>query len=214
MNHTDLTRFGPFASVVAVALALVATFAVLLLKQFGRISRWTWLSSGAPSFMVTAAARTLAVVLMAVTYVTINKSNYIWFAVVAVVCGLMGFTMIAIFDRERERHVVQVPEVGPDGKQLVGPGTKGAVRSVVIGLEQDIREPARTALVEARKSNPSLSVIAFMSGFGIRPYDPEALWDHTLLADIRNRLTVRLMWILLLGVMALFIAAFIVEVKT
>src|SRR5215468_7422048 len=106
MNNIDLTRFGPFAAVVAIALALVATFSMLLLKMFGGVARWTWLASGAPSFLVTAGARILAVALMAVTYVTISKSNYPWFAAVAVVCGLLGFITIARFDRLRERHVM------------------------------------------------------------------------------------------------------------
>ncbi len=34
----DIAQYGPFANVVAVALALVATFSVLLLKMLGRIS--------------------------------------------------------------------------------------------------------------------------------------------------------------------------------
>src|SRR5260370_39938871 len=104
MNQIDLTRFGPFAEVVAIALALVATFSMLLLKMFGSVSRWTWLGTGAPSFLVTAAARVLAVALMAVTYVTISKSNYPWFAAVAVVCGLLGFIVLGWVDPPPPRH--------------------------------------------------------------------------------------------------------------
>src|SRR4051812_35584717 len=126
----DLTRFGPFAVVVAIALALVATFSTFLVKMIGTVRRWTWLSSGAPSFMVTAAARGLAVTLMAVTYVTINKTNYRWFAVVAVVCGLLMFVTIARFDRLRERHVIQIPITGPKGQQI-------GEKNIVVGFEQD-----------------------------------------------------------------------------
>jgi hypothetical protein len=212
MDQVDLTRFGPFAEVVAIALALVATFSMLLLKMFGGVARWTWLGTGAPSFLVTAAARILAIALMAVTYVTISKSNYLWFAAVAVVCGLMGFIAIARFDRLRQRHVRQIPVVGPDGKQLRDRSGKPVEQSIVVGLEEDIREPAKTALVDERKKDPSLSLLKFMSGFGRNPYDPEGLWDPTLLADIRSNLTLILMSILLFGVMVLFTSAFIIEI--
>jgi hypothetical protein len=149
---------------------------------------------------------------MAVTYVTISKSNYPWFAAVAVVCGLLGFIVIAWFDRLRQRHVRQIPVVGPSGKQLMDRRKKPVEQSIVVGLEQDIREPAKTALVTARQRDPSLSLIKFMSGFGANPYDPEGLWDPTLLGNIRNNMTVILMSILLFGVMVLFTSAFIIEV--
>jgi hypothetical protein len=209
--NLDLTRFGPFAAIVAIALALVAMFATLLLKMFGNVSRWTWLSSGAPSFLVSAAPRALAVALMAVTYVTISKSNYLWFAAMALLCGIVAFVTIAQFDRLRERHVVRIPEVGPDGKQLMR-GTKPVERSIVVGLEEDIRTTAKPAWTQAQEKTPGLSIVNFMSGFGVPPYNPEAVWDRILLADIRNKLTVKLMLILLYGVMVLYISAFIVEV--
>jgi hypothetical protein len=202
----DLTRFGPFAEVMAVALALIAAFSTLLLKMFGTVRRWTWLSSGAPSFMVSAGARGLAVALMAVTYVTISKTNYPYFGIVAVICGLLMFISIARFDRMRERHVVQIPLTGGHGQQI-------GQQTIVVGLEQDIREPAKTAYLNARKDNPSLSLITFMAGFGSNPYDPHALWDPTSLADLRNSLTVTLMSILLFGVLVLYLAAFIIVVK-
>ena len=205
MIHVDLTRFGPFAGVMAVAFALVAAFAGLVLKMFGTVARWTWLTSGAPPFVVKTAPRGLAVALMAVIYVTINKSNYPWFAAVAVVCGMLAFVLIARFERARERYVMQIPVVGDGGVALKD-------KSIVVGLEQDIREPAKTALADARKKNASLSLREFMGGFGRTPYDPEALWDRTMLADIRSNLTVMLMTILLFGVMVLFISAFIIEV--
>jgi hypothetical protein len=212
MDQIDFTRFGPFAAVVGIALALVATFSMLLLKMFGGIARWTWLASGAPSFLVTAGARILAVALMAVTYVTITKSNYRWFGAVAVVCGLLGFITIAKFDRVRRRHVMQIPEVGPDGKQLTDDKNRSVARSVVRGLEENMSEPAKAEWIAARKRDPSLSLAKFMAGFGANPNDPEALWDPALLADIGNSLTVTLMSAFLFGVMVLFISAFIIEV--
>ncbi|MGA9313526.1 MAG: hypothetical protein WBV77_02735, partial [Solirubrobacteraceae bacterium] len=62
----------------------MATFSMLLLKMLGTVKRWTWLVGGSPPFVITAAARMLAVALMAVTYVTIGKSNYGWFGAAAV----------------------------------------------------------------------------------------------------------------------------------
>ena len=102
----NLSQYGPFANIVGLAGALVATFSMLLLKMLGSVKRWTWLASGAPPFLVTAAARMLSVALMAVTYVTISKTNYGWFAAAAVLCGVLGFIAIVRFDCLRERHVV------------------------------------------------------------------------------------------------------------
>jgi len=207
------TQYGPFTNVVGIASALVATFSLLLLKMLGNLKRWTWLASGTPPFVVTGAARMLCVALMAVTYVTISKANYGWFAAAAVLCGLLGFVAIARFDRLRERHVVQVPMVGADGTPLPDGRNRVVRQNVVIGLESDLREDARAALVEARKTQAGLSVREFMSGFGPRRLnDPEALWDATLLANTRSTLTITLMFVVLLGVMALFLAAFTIEV--
>jgi hypothetical protein len=209
----NLSRYGPFVNVVAVASALVATFSMLLLKMFGGVKRWTWLTSGAPPFLVTAGARILAVALMAVTYVTISKSNYGWFAGAASLCGVLGFIAIARFDRLRERHVVQVPMVGADGKPLMDRRKKEVQQNVVVGLEAELRNDAKVALDKAREKRGGLSVRQFMSGFGPqRVNDPEALWDSGLLANIRSTMTITLMGALLLGVMALFLGAFIIEV--
>jgi hypothetical protein len=52
-----------------------------------------------------------------------------------------------------------------------------------------------------------------MSGYGAQTVnDPEALWDGTMLANIRSSLTTTLMCIILLGVLVLFWAAVIIEV--
>jgi hypothetical protein len=205
-------QYGPFMNVVTIASALVATFSVLLLKTFGNLKRWIWLKSGAPSFVVTAAARVVAVALMAVTYVTINKSNYGWFGAGAVLCGVLGFWAIARFDRMRERHVAAIPQVGDDGKPLLDRKKNAIQENVVVGSEADLRDDARTALAAARQKRPGLSVRQFMSGFGTPVNDPEGLWDSGLLAEIRSNMTITLMHAVLLGVMALFLAAFTIEI--
>lgn len=206
-------KYGPFVNVVAVASALVATFSMLLLKMFGGVKRWTWLTGGTPPFLVTAGARVLAVALMAVTYVTISKLNYGWFGGAATLCGVLGFAAIARFDRLRERHVVQIPMVGANGQPLVDRKKRAIQENVVIGLESDLREDVKVALNKARRQRAGLSVRQFMSGFGAqRVNDPEALWDSVLLGNIRSNMTITLMCAVLFGVMALFLAAFVVEV--
>jgi hypothetical protein len=211
----DFGRYGPFANVVGIASALVATFSVLLLKMFGNLKRWTWLASGAPPFLITAAARILLVALMAFTYVTISKSNYGWFVGGAIVCGILGFIAVAMFDHLRERHVVAIPMVGADGKPLRDRRKREVRQNVVVGSEPDLRNDVKTALARARKKNPGLSVLQFMSGFGApRLNDPEALWERSLLANIRSRMTITLMCAVLFGVMAVFLAAFVIEIFT
>lgn len=209
----NFEQYGPFMNVVAVASALAATFSLLLLKMFGGIKRWTWLTSGAPPFLVTAAARALAVALMALTYITIDKDNILWFGGAACVCGLITFIAIAKFDRQRERHVATIPLVGSDGKPLVDSKNRKVNQHVVIGTESTLREDARIALANARKKKPGLSLRQFMSGFG-SPHlnDPESLWDRTILADLRSGMTFMLMGALLFGVLTLYLAAFLVEV--
>lgn len=208
----DLSKYGPFANVVALALALVATFSVLLLKMLGGVTRWTWLASGSVPFLVTAAARMLAVALMAVTYVTINKSNYLWFGAAAIVAAVFGFAAIIRFDRLRKLHVASIPLVGADGKQLVDKRSRPLEQNVVIGLESDLRKEAKEALANARKTKGGLSLRQFMSGYGAqRVNDPEALWDSQLLVKISSTLTTTLMYIVLFAVMTLFWAAFTID---
>jgi hypothetical protein len=208
----DISKYGPFANVVAIASALVATFSILLLKMLGRVKKWTWLMSGTPSFLVTAAARMLAVALIAVTYVIIDKSTYLWFGGAAISAGILGFAAVVRFDRLRKLHIATIPLVGPDGKPVTDKKHRALEQNVVIGLENDLRPEAKAALAEARKSKGGLSVRQFMSGYGAqRVNDPEALWDTALLVDINSRLTTTLMGIILLSVMTLFWAAFTIE---
>jgi len=190
----------------------VATFSVLLLKALGSVKRWTWLVSGSPSFVVAAAARVLAVALMAVTYVTISKSNYGWFGGGAVMCGVLGFVAIARFDRLRRLHVVSIPVVGTDGKQLLDRKRSPVVENVVIASESDMRDDAKAALANARNKKGGLSIRQFMSGYGAQKVnDPEALWDPGLLANISSNLTTTLMCVVLFAVMAVFWSAFTIE---
>lgn len=207
----DPSQYGPFANVVALAGALVAVFGVLLLKMLGGVRRWTWLAADTPPFLVAAGPRVLAVALMAVTYVTIDPSNYGWFGVAAVVSGVLGFFSVSRFDRLRKLHVAPVPLVGSDGNQLQDHRGAKLVKNVVIGSEEQLRPEAAAALKAARERG-GVSLGKFMSGYGSPPNDPEALWDRTVLADTANKLTTSLMHVVLLAVMTVFLAAFVIEV--
>ena len=180
--------------------------------MLGRMTRWTWLASGTPSFLVTAGARVLAVGLMAATYVLIDDTNYLWFAAAAVLAGVTGFIAIASFDRLRRIHIASIPMVGSDGGPLTDKFGKAIYENVVIGEEADMRPDAKEALQSARKSKGGISLVQFMAGYGAQKVnDPGSIWDSTLLAGISSKLTGRLMLITLTAVMAVFWAAFAIQ---
>lgn len=210
-----MDKYGPFVNVVAIALALVATFSTLLLKMLGNIKQWAWLISGSPSFLVTAGARIVAVVIMAITYVTINNSNYVWFEVVAALIAVFGFWSVVRFDHLRKIHIVPIPLVGKNGKQLVDKNKNPRFENVVIGLESQLRPEAKAAFNKAIKQRGGLSLVQFMGGYGsTKLNDPEALWEREILAAISNKLTTTLMFIVLSAVTALFLAAFVIEITS
>lgn len=210
-----MDKYGPFVNIVAIALALIATFSTLLLKMLGNLKQWTWLISGSPSFLVTAGARIVAVVIMAITYVTINNSNYVWFEVVAALIAGFGFWSVVRFDYLRKIHIVPIPLVGKNGQQLVDRHKKPRFENIVIGLESQMLPDAKAAFDKARKQRGGLSLVQFMGGYGSNKVnDPEALWDREILASISNKLTVTLMCIVLSAVTALFLAAFVIEVAS
>lgn len=153
----------------------------------------------------------LAVAIMAATYVTITPANYRWFVAAAVVSGVLGFLSVSRFDRLRKLHVVPIPLVSQDGSPLRDKKGAAQVNNVVIASEDTLRPEAAAALKEARQSR-GLSVRQFMAGYGNPVNDPEALWDRGILADISNRLTISLMYVVLLAVLTVFLAAFVIEV--
>jgi hypothetical protein len=204
-------QFGPFANIVAIASALVAVFGVLLLKMLGGLKRWVGLGADSPPFLVAAGSRVLAVALMAVTYITINSTNYRWFGLVAVATGVLGFLAVLKFDRLRKLHVVAIPLVGANGKQMQDEHGELLFRNVVIGSEKELRREAAVALKAARAMH-AVTLSKFMSGYGSPVNDPESLWDRDHLVDTASRLTAALMHVVLLAVMTMFLAAFAIEV--
>jgi hypothetical protein len=208
-------QFGPFAIVVGVAFALVAVFTALVPRMLGNLEKWTYLTSDSPTFLVRGGAQIAAVAAIGVTYVFIDKSNYRWFLWLVLVMGAIGLACVIRFDRLRKIHVVQIPLVGNDGQQLTGPKGEQRWKNVVIGDEDQMLPAAAEALKQARTAEPVLSVVDFMSGFGVsRVNQPENLWERRVLAKISNRLTTLIMFIILAAVLALFWAALVVTLAT
>ncbi len=203
-----MSQYGPFATTAAIAAALVAIFSMLLLKMFGRTSKWTWLTGQDAPFMVTAGARAAAIGAIGLTFLTISKSNYVWFAAGAVVCGVLTLILIAQLESLRRIHVREIPIVGAKGK-------KTGSRQVVIGTEEDMTPEAKKDYAKARKAEGGLSLIEFLAGYGAtKMYDPESAWTATILSKVHSRLILHLMGILLLGVLTLYLAASSIEVAT
>lgn len=209
----QLGEYGPFAEIIFIASTIVATFSTLLLKMLGRLNQWTWLVDDTPSFIVRAGAKAGAIALMVFVYITINISNYGWFLLSAAVCGMLSMMMIVKFDRLRKLHVMSVPIVDIDGNQLSDRKGKATSTNVIIGSESNMKQQAIIDLRQARQEYGGLSLVQFMKGYGSNKLnDPEALWDRELLALISNKLTMNLVFIVLLSVMTLFCATMVIVV--
>lgn len=208
-----MDKFGPFANIVAIASALVATFGLLLLKMIGPTKQWAWLANDTPPLLVALGPRILAVALMAASYILITPSNYQLFLLAAVLTGILGFGVVTRFNKLRKRHVVSIPLVGKNGQQLVDKRKKPVFKSVVIGTEAQMQPYAKAKLDETRTAKGGVSLIQFMGGYGAQQVnDPEAIWDRELLADISSKLTTYLMYIMLSAVMALFLGALVISI--
>jgi hypothetical protein len=107
-----------------------------------------------------------------------------------------------------------VPLVGENGSQLSDSRGRPLFKNVAVGSEAQLMPDAAEALKEARRTHGGLSLRQFMAGYGsTKLNDPEALWDRDLLATISSRLTVTLMLVTLFGVVAVFLAALVVDVS-
>ena len=211
----DLIEFKPFAAIIAIAAALSCSFSLLLAKAIGRLSQWTWLIHEAPPFMVRVGARAPAFALIAITFLTINKQNYLIFAIGAALFGTLIIFLISYFDRLRKLHVVRLPVTGNNGNQAQDHKGRPLFTNVVIGTESTMRTDAAAAFRVARLQNGGLSLIDFMSGYGTpTTNNPEALWNREQLVDISNRMMMLVIGIVLSGVMALYLAASSIEVNT
>jgi hypothetical protein len=206
------TDYGPFATIVATAAILVALFSTLLLKAVGKVSQWTFLAGGgdfSPSFMVSAGARALAIALIVLTYISINKSNYYWFGGGAAVCGLLMIILIGWFDKMRQTHTCKVPQLNTNG--TVKKGWFGGEKSemVIVGTENDMTAKAKADYEKAG----SPGICKFLSGYGVNQVNnPQAIWPKGSLAGISSKMNQLVIGILLCGVMALYISASVFEI--
>lgn len=208
-----LKDYGPFASVIAIAASLAAVFSLLLLKAFGRTKQWTWLVDDTPPFLVTVGARAVAVVCIALTFIFINKSNYAYFGVAAVIVGLAAVWLIVRFDRLRKTHIYRVPLLDANGAQARDWRGRLAYKNLVIGTEDTMRPDAKKALAKARKEHGPLSLPDYLGGTGgTSLHNPGSAWTQEMLAKISSDLTLLLLGIALSTVMALYLAASIVQI--
>lgn len=210
MNTED---YGPFAEVITIAAALAATFSLLGLKAFGRMKQWSWLVDDSPPFLVTAGARALAVVSIALTFVLISGTNYRLFGGLAFIVAALAAWLIVRFDRLRKVHIYRVPLLNENGTQVRDDDGGLLHSNLVIGTEKTMRADAKKALAKARENHGAVSLTDFLGGYGgSRTNNPEACWSREELASISSNLTMALMGIVLTTVLALYLAASVVHV--
>lgn len=201
-------EYGPFTQTIAVAAILATVFSVLMLRAIGKVSQWAFLVHDSPPFLVTAGARALGVALIAGTFIFIDKTNYGWFIVGAILVGVLMMVFVVWFDRVRKQHLCKVPEINAKGSQAKTFWKKEKFKMVVIGDVADMTPKAAAAYKEL-----AVSPCKFMSGFGENGVnDPAAIWPMKILAKNSNRMTMLLMSILLCGTLALYVAASAIEV--
>lgn len=201
-------NFGPFSIVLGIAAALAAVFTKLALEMVGKISRWTWLFGYQQSFVVATAARFIAVGLVGLIFITINKTNYVYYGGTAVVIGVIGAWLAMKFDHLRTLHTCSIPDLAPNGSQAVDEKGNPKSKAVVIGVEQTMHPDAAKQYVKHKR--PGLC--KFMSGYGVNSVnDPESIWSKAELADITQKLVTMLTVMVLCGVVALYLAASAVE---
>lgn len=211
----NASTYGPFANLVAIGGALVATFGLMLLKMLPGLKRWTSLTADTPSFLVSAGARAFAVALMAFTYIEIDPTNVQYFGILTIVSGLLCFVSVRRFDWLRRLYVVPIPLVAVNGSQRQDKHGNLLFKTVVIGTEDEMRSDATLALAEARKDRGGLSLAEFLSGYGTpNVNDPGSIWDRDVLVRHAMQVTGALMNTTLSAVMTLFLGSFIIDVAS
>ncbi len=206
----DLNDYGPFAAVVAIAAALVSTFALLLIKSVGRLKKWTWLIHDAPDFLVAAGARAFAVGMIALTFLTINSSNALFFSLGSIIFAGTMVYLVSKFNKMRKIHIHGIPVSDADGTHAVDKDGNKKYEYIIIGTESTMNSQSKGDFININKQYGPTSLDDFISGLPT-PYDVKAVWSPEHLAEIGNRLTMLLMGIVLCGVMALYLAASSVE---
>lgn len=206
-----MSEFGPFTNVVAIGLALGAVFSTFLVRMVGQIPRWTSLIDEPPDFLIKAGARIVTVAVMATAFTTINENNSSLWLLAALASGILGLFFIRRFDLLRRIHIVNVVEVGPDGDPLIDSDGEIVYRNLVLGTESNMNPAAAEDYREARQQGP-LSLKDFMAGYG-SINDPGDIWSPEVLASTATRLSGTLIYIVLFAVVALFLAALVIDVR-
>lgn len=175
--HFEGTPCSPESTVllatIAIVAALVAVFSVLLMKAVGKVSQWTFLVDDSPPFMVTAGARALAIALIALTFIFIDKGNYSWFGGAAAVCAVFMIVFIWRFDHVRKAHICKVPLLNEDGGQKTGWFGSPKFKTVVIGSENNMKGQAAAQFQRFGAG----SLCKFLSGYGQNEVNnAEAIW--------------------------------------
>jgi hypothetical protein len=211
----DMSKYGVFASVVAASAALAATFSLVLAKAIGgRVAKWTWMLNNTPPFMVTVGVRALAVALIALTFLLIDKDNYRYFVGISVIYGALVCVLLAYFNHLRQLHTYRVPKLTEDGQAATDRDGRAVEETLVIGKEEDMNEEAKKAFADARAGR-GLSLTDFLGGYGgTRTNNPESVWTRSRLSAISNRMFLCVMGVLLCAVMALYTAASAIDVAT
>lgn len=206
----DISKFGPLANMVAIAACLVAVFSALLLKTVGRVAKWSWLVENTPKHVVSAPAQIVGIALIAVTYLTIDESNLLYFAGGAFIFALAGAVLILKFDQNRRSYTHNIPVVANGGVQPTDQRGQKQSYSVIIGQESKMKSAAK----KAYRAQSGISVTKFMSGYGHNEVNnPESIWSREHLADIGHRMMLLLALFMLCSVVSLDMAASAIEMQ-
>lgn len=198
--------FGPFAYIMAIVAALVAVFASLTVSAIGKASEWAALTEDAPVFLVLAGPRAISIVAIVFTFMIISSENWYWFATAAALLAVICFWLILSYDFNRKAYTCTVRDVGPNGEVAT-------TRLVVIGSENELIDAAGKAYKIAIRKHGAMDLCKFMSGYGNPHNTPSSIWPREVLARRSSNLILRLAGIVMSGVVALYIAASIVNVK-
>jgi hypothetical protein len=207
----DFSKFGPFANIAALVGILVALFAFLVPRAIGSLSNWTYLAGGTPSFLVGAAGRVISVVVIALSFVLINKTNALYFGGAAIVVAVAAAFFIVRFNRSRLLWTTGVTKVRANGQPLKDKKGKDVIETLVIGTESEMRDDAKKDYERARKAHGGISLARFMAGNGQSINDPGAIWPNEVLVDHQTALTTGLIYIVTFSVLALYLAALVLD---
>ena len=202
-----MDQYGVFSTTVAIAGTLVLTFSAMIVNMLGRATKWTSMIPDSSPTVPILGARVAGIVLLATTYLKASEENYNFFLVVAGLLALFSVVLIYRFHQLREHHVIEVPIVGRDGKQIVSAKGKSESRLILIGREGDMLAHVRGRWEEAQSVRGE-SLRTFVAGVG--PYDAEAIWGHGYLAKLSTKFMSYLLGIFLSVSVALFIVALVI----